>query len=269
MSFTDKKLNEVYKDILHTDNSNTGISTTNKTIACGDGDTTALQLSNQRVAVYPAVDNTTILRVRDADGNSLLEVDSTNDIVKAGIGRHTVNTQYAKFAIGYTEASSFVDDTHQAIPYDSANYGLLGSSIPAFGTGTDPATTFTTAEGNATRASDLVPVMWLVPDNIAIDAVYSLEGADAATGDTTRMHLFSYTFNSGSTSALTSGTLLAHNHGGDEVGVANAGSEQAYKTTWTVDSADVAANKVILAFFKSDSINSDYSVSIIVKYHLR
>ena len=264
MSFTDKKLNEVYKDILHTDNSNTGISTTNKTIACGDGDTTALQLSNQRVAVYPAVDNTTILRVRDADGNSLLEVDSTNDIVKAGIGRHTVNTQYAKFAIGYTEASSFVDDTHQAIPYDSANYGLLGSSIPAFGTGTDPATTFTTAEGNATRASDLVPVMWLVPDNIAIDAVYSFEGADTATGDTTRMHLFSYTFNSGSTSALADGPLLAHNSD-----VTNAGSEQAYKSTWTVDSANVDSNKVILAFFRSDSINSDYSVNIKVKYHLR
>ena len=107
-------------------------------------------------------------------------------------------------------------------------------------------------------------MMWLVPDNITIDAVYSLEGADQAAGDTTRMHLFSYTFNSGSTSALASGTLLAHNSD-----VTNAGSEQAYKSTWTVDSADVDANKVILAFFKSDSINSDYSVNITVKYHLR
>ena len=269
MSFTDKKISEVYKDILHTNNSNTGISTTTKQITCGDGDGTALSLSNKFVGVQPSADSIATATVADTDGNVLFNVDSTNDLVKVGLGQHVVNTQYAKFAIGYTEASGFVDDTHQAIPYDSANYGLLGSSIPAFGTGTDPATTFTTAEGNATRASDLVPVMWLVPDNIAIDAVYSLEGADAATGDTTRMHLFSYTFNSGSTSALTSGTLLAHNHGGDEVGVANAGSEQAYKTTWTVDSADVAANKVILAFFKSDSINSDYSVSIIVKYHLR
>ena len=269
MSFTDKKLSEVYKDILHTNNSNTGISTTTKEVTCGDGDTTALQLSNQRVAVYPAADSTSVFRVRAADGDVLLAVDSTNDLVKAGVGDHIVNTQYAKFAIGYTEASGFVDDTHQAIPYDSANYGLLASSIPAFGTGTDPATSFTTAEGTATRASDLVPCLWFVPDNITIDGVTSIEGADAATGDTTRMHLFSYTFTSGSTSALTSGTLLAHNHGGDEVGVANDGSEQAYKTTWTVDSADVDANKVILAFFKSDSINSDYSVSIIVKYHLR
>ena len=105
--------------------------------------------------------------------------------------------------------------------------------------------------------------MWYVPDAITIDSVYSLEGADDATGDTTRMHLFSYTFTSGSTSALTSGTLLAHNSD-----VTNAGSEQAYLSTWTVDSSSVTAGKVILAFFESDSVNSDYSVNITVKYHL-
>ena len=77
------------------------------------------------------------------------------------------------------------------------------------------------------------------------------------------MHLFSYDFTSGSTSALTNGTLLGHNSD-----VTNAGSEQAYLSSWTVDSAAVAAGKVILAFFKSDSINSDYSISITVKYHL-
>ena len=50
--------------------------------------------------------------------------------------------------------------------------------------------------------------------------------------------------------------------------VTNAGSEQPYLSTWKVDSASVASGKVILAFFRSDSVNSDYSVSITVKYHL-
>ena len=78
------------------------------------------------------------------------------------------------------------------------------------------------------------------------------------------MHLMSYTFNSGSTSALADGTLLAHNSD-----VTNAGSEQAYKSTWTVDSADVAGNKVILATFLTTDVTGDYSVSVMVKYHLR
>ena len=51
MSFTDKKISEVYKDILHTNNSNTGISTTLKTITCGDGDTTSLILSNSNAII--------------------------------------------------------------------------------------------------------------------------------------------------------------------------------------------------------------------------
>ena len=99
MSFTDKKLSEVYKDILHTNNSNTGISTSLRTITCGDGDTTALTLSTRNVRVDPASDTTTTFLVRDTDGNRLLGVDSTNDLVLLGIGQHTANTQYAHFGI--------------------------------------------------------------------------------------------------------------------------------------------------------------------------
>ena len=113
-------------------------------------------------------------------------------------------------------------------------------------------------------ATQIVPCMWFVPDNISIDSVTSIEGADAATGDTTRMHLKSFTFNSGSTSCLTSGELLASNSD-----VTNAGNEQAYKSDWTINEASVAGGKVILAFIRSDSVNSDYSLNITVKYHLR
>ena len=265
MSFTDKKISEVYKDILHTNNSNTGISTTLKTITCGDGDATALSLSTRNVKAQPADDSTTNTVICDADGNALVTVDSTNDLVKLGVGQHTANTQYANFGVGASDSLSYVANTHYPMPFSGVSIGSFGiQDNITFGTGTDPATTFTTADHAAADASLLVPVMWFVPDNITIDGVTSFEGATAATGDTTRMHLFSYTFASGSTSALTSGTLLAYNSD-----VTNAGSEQAYKSTWTVDSASVDANKVILAFFRSDSVNSDYSVSITVKYHLR
>ena len=44
---------------------------------------------------------------------------------------------------------------------------------------------------------------------------------------------------------MISGKLLAHNSD-----VTNAGSEQPYITVWTIDSADVTAGKVILAFFR-------------------
>ena len=151
MSFTDKKLSEVYKDILHTNNSNTGISSTVKTITCGDGDTTALVLSNRNVRVDPASDTTSTFLVRDADGNVLAAVDSTNDLVKLGIGQHTANTQYAYFNIGQTESSGFSANTHYGLSYQHANYSSAITGIVSFGTGTDPATSFTTADSNNAR----------------------------------------------------------------------------------------------------------------------
>ena len=261
MSLSGKTLANTYKDILQMDNSNSGVDTSTRSVKDGEGTLSALALSDDVVSIKPNNDNTAkTFLVEDSSGNDLLAVDTINSKVKA-LGNY-VNTQYATFSTGNSESQAFADDTHQAITFQNANYGSIVYP-PAFGTGTDPATSFTTAEVNGTRASDIVPVLWYINDNISIDAVKSIEGADTATGDLTRMHMFSYTFTSGATACLTSGTLLAHNSD-----VTNAGSEQPYLSSWTVDSAAVTAGKVILAFFKSDSINSDYSLQVTVKYHL-
>ena len=262
MSLTGKSPADTYKDITYVDNNNSGVDSTLRSVKTGEGSASAVSLSDRALKVKSATDNTTALDVQNSAGTSKLLVDTTNSQVKA-LGTH-VNTQYAYFGIGHTDSSAFVINTHHPVPFHSNSVGSSGiQDNITFGTGTDPATTFTTADGTGTHSALLVPVMWFVPDNISIDGVYSIEGADDGTGDTTRMHLFSYTFTSGSTSALTNGSLLAHNNS-----VTNAGSEQAYSGTWTIDSASVAANKVILAFFRSDSINSDYGINITVKYHL-
>ena len=199
-------------------------------------------------------DSAVTFRVSDASNNVLFNVDTTNSRVRAGVGQFNVLTQYAYFGVNYSDFSSSVADTHYPIPFSAASGGISLSNDVDFGTGTDPDDTFTTANTDTQYASQIVPMMWFVPDNISIDSVTSIEGADNATGDTTRMHLKSFTLNSGSTSCLTEGELLAN--------------EQAYKSSWTVDEASVTGGKVILAFMRSDSVNSDYSVNITVKYHL-
>ena len=262
MSLTGKTLANTYKDLLHMNSSNTGVGTTLKNVQDGDGNISSLYISDDAVLIKPENDDTTtVVDVQTTDATSVFEVDTTNQLVKAS-GNY-VNTQYAYFGADRVDSAAYTANNHHPIPFTASGNISNPSDIPTFGTGTDPATTFTTAEGNGTRASNLVSTFWYVPDAITIDSVTSFEGADTATGDTTRMHLFSYTFTSGSTSALSSGTLLAHNSD-----VTNAGSEQAYLSSWTVDSGSVAAGKVILAFFRSDSINSDYSINITVKYHL-
>ena len=259
MSLTNKTLANTYKDILQMDNSNSGIDTNARIIKDGEGTASCLSLSDDLVSIRPNNDDTTsTFLVRSNGGTILLSVDTTNSKVSA-LGNY-VNTQYAHFGLSASGSTSFLANTHYTIPFSS---NALTSEEMPFGTGTDPATTFTTSEGTATRAGELVPMLWYVPDAISIDGITSIEGADTATGDTTRMQLFRYTFTSGATNCLTSGTLLAHNSD-----VTTAGSEQPYLSTWTVDSAAVTAGKVILAFFRSDSVNSDYGINIKVKYHL-
>ena len=261
---TGKTIASNYKSLLRVDDDSNGIDGTLETVTDGEGTASAIKLSDDNLTVRPNNDDrTNALGVRQKAGNYVFTADTTNSVVRAGVGQFNVLTQYAYFGINYLDFSHPAANTHYAIPFMAASGGGSSTNNVDFGTGTDPDDTFTTADTASQYASQIAPMMWLVPDNISIDSVSSIEGGDNATGDTTRMHLKSFTFNSGSTSCLTGGALLAHNSD-----VTNAGNEQAYKTDWTVDSASVSAGIVILAFFRGDSNNADYSINIIVKYHL-
>ena len=263
MSALTKTIKEAYKAWILINDYTNGIDSSLERITDGSGNNSSLRLSKNAFEVQPQdSDTTTAFNVKAKSGTALLTVDSTNSSVKA-LSRF-VNTQYAYFGANNIDTADFTDDTHMVIPFNSQGYGDLGE-IPAFGTGTDPALTFTTAEGNATRASDIVPVMWRVPDNLTIDEIKHIEGADTATGDTTRMHLVSYTFTSGATACLTSGAVVA-NTSADNT---NAGSEQPYLKDWTIGTSDIDAGTVLLCMFRSDSVNSDYSINVTIKYHLR
>ena len=265
---TGKTISSTYKALLKTNDDDNGIGTGSvKTITDGLGNDSVLKIAPNLFELRPVDgDSTGLATIRALDDSILLRVDSNNSVVKVNAGQEIANTQYAYFGVNYGAFSHPSADTHYTIPFTLGTGGPSGGNIVDFGTGTDPDTTFTTADTDSQYAAQLVPMMWYVQDNIAIDAVTSIEGADNASGETTRMHLMHFTFNSGSTSALASGTLLAANSD-----VTNAGNEQAYKSTWSLESStDVDAGKVILAFFRSDSTaNSDYSLNITVKYHLR
>ena len=262
MSLTGKTIASSYKDILQVDNSGSGLTTSLQVVKDGEGNQSCLSISDDYLKIQPENDDTTnLVTINDKDSNNIVTVDSTNDLVKA-LGNH-VNTQFAHFGVNYVDFSAVAANTHYPLPFGGSNGGATATNDVDFGTGTDPDTTFTTANTDTQYASQIVPMMWLINNNITIDSITHVEGADAATGDTTRMHLYSFTFTSGSTSCLTAGTLLAHS-----ADITNAGNEQVYKGAWTIDSSDVASGKVILCFFRSDSVNSDYSISVNIKYHM-
>ena len=256
MSLTGRSISSWYKDLLEISNSNSGVDGTLRPIKSGEGTSSSLYVSTGKAKILPAADSTTTLDVQDKDGNTKLLVDTTNDYVKA-LGHH-VNTQYVNFGINYL-ASLMSANTHYAIPFGSTD----ATTSVSIGTGTNPDTSYTVSS----TAHTLSTTLWYVMDNITIDRVVWWHGADAATGDTTRAHVMSYDIvsdNSSTSGDLSNGTVLC-----DGADITNAGYEQIYYQQMTIQSANVDAGKAVFFCFRSDSVNSDFSINAQIKVHMR
>ena len=105
---------------------------------------------------------------------------------------------------------------------------------------------------------------WYLHSNITIDAVFVIATAQGST--TANFHLFSYDLVTGSGSTagdLSNGTLLAHNGS-----ALTLDDDRVSTTTMTIDSADVASGKVILAFVENIGSTDDVTIQMEVTYHL-
>ena len=259
MAFPGETVANTFKDILQIDNSNAGIPTSLKVVKDGIGNQASLYISDDQIKIQPENDDTTtLLEINDKDGNQMLVVDSTNDAVKAF--SQNVNTQYAYFGTTSTDAIPSSSGRHTAVPFGSV---FAGNAEILFGTGTDPATSLTVTD----TADDLIPVIWYVPDDITIDGVDVWVAGNAASGDTIKFHLMSYTIvtTDGATCGdLSSGTVIA-----DGADITHDGYEQADFQSMTIQSSDIDSGKVVLFMIHSGGVNSDYSINTTIKYHLR
>jgi hypothetical protein len=261
MSLTGKTKANTYKDILNMNNSNSGVDTTTRNVVDGEGTASALNLSDDVLKVTPQTDDTTgVFNVTDISGNTLLNVDSSNDLVKAGIGQHIVNTQMKEFFMSSSSSNPDTADTWTAL---QANPCALVADME-MGTGATPATTLTIAS----TASTTVQHLWYVPLNITIASCNVWFGATAANGDVVKFSVMSYAIDSSNGS--TSGDLS----GGTEVCVSPStitglGREQSYYQALTVSSANVDAGRVIMACVSQDGTNSDLTISMQLIYSLR
>ena len=257
MALTNKTIASTYGDILQADNSGSGRTANGTTIKDGLGQSTALKLGQNKAKISPSSDSTTTFSVASTGGTNLLVVDSTNSAVKLGTTQSYANTQIQKFGVYDLQPTA---DTHHAMYSDAAMTSI--SLTIDFGTSTDPATTYTLGSSEA-NANSLVGSIWYIPAAITIDEVRVIAAGEAA--DTINFHLFSYTMASGTGAGagdLSSGTLLAHNGS-----TLTTGADRVTSTTLTIDSANVAADKVVIATIENVGATTDLTAQLIVKYH--
>ena len=257
MALTNKTIASTYGDILQVDNSGSGRTSNGTNIKDGLGQSTALTLGQNKLHVKPSSDQTDAVLIETSGGTDLLAVDTTNSAVKLGTTQSYANTQIQKFGVFDLQPTA---DTHHAM-YSDAMITSVSGTID-FGTGTDPATTYSLSSSEANAAA-LTLAIWYVPAAITIDEVRAIGSGEAA--DTINFHLFSYTIATGTGSDagdLSSGTLLAHN--GSTLAT---GPDRVTTTTLTIDSANVAADKVVIATIENVGATTDLTAQLIVKYH--
>ena len=267
---TGKTYSSFYKnDLALNQPSNTGVTTVVVAIQDGLGQNTAIRLSDDQLSVAPQNDNVVnTFTVANNAGNNILAVDTTNSKVLGGASQTALNTQYAHFGTTHDVSATWTADNHFAVPFTNmetaaGSHISMGSSTSSSFNDTNPSSSVTITNSAYVQLT----CYWYVMDDITIDEVKWLHAADAATGDSTAAHLMSYTIDiaNGSTGGdLSAGAVVA-----DGATILNAGYEQIYYQSMTVQSADVDAGKVILFTFASDTVNSDYSINATVKYHIR
>ena len=253
MALTNKTPADTYKDLLYLNNSNSGATVNGTVVQDGNGTNTGLTLGTGKVKFSPSADSTTTMLVSNASGTNIFNVDSTNNVVKAGATLSNVNTQYLRFGAKDIDVDS---GTHIGVPIA----GMGANAVVTFGTATDPA-----APSVSNNGDDWVHYLHYVDTNITVDAVSILVGGDAAGGDALNFHLCSLATSDGTTINSWSGTTIVADH----VGMANAGYEQFYRESLSIQSAHVDAGNYLALTIEGNGTNSDYSVNALVRYHIR
>ena len=241
--------------------SNTGVDSTTRVLEDGAGQSTSISLSDDVLSVQPVTDNTTgTMLVKNQGGSNILAVDTTNSKVLLGASQ-LPPTNYAYFGVDGAENASFLANTHYMIPF--ASNSISTAQANNIGTGTDPDTSLTIA----TTADNVVNNLWYIPDNITIDSVTWLVGADAGSGDVMRAHLMSYAIdisNNATSGDLSSGVVVA-----DGADITSSGYDRIHYQSMTVQSADVDQGRAIVFTFRSDSVTSNHAIQATIKYHVR
>tara|TARA_R110002012_G_scaffold172566_1_gene337437 strand:- start:65 stop:853 length:789 start_codon:yes stop_codon:yes gene_type:complete len=260
-TFQGNPFSNFYKRIFQvSQSSNTGVDATTRNVQTGDGVNTSVSISDDVLQVQPQNDDTTgAFVVKNNSGSSLLTVDSTNSVVKTGSSQ--LNSLTLIKEMGLYDLSPTAGYHYPLIA--STMFDASGATAFAgdndWGNSADPATTLDVS--GLTAQENAIAVYWYLQNNITLDEVRFLATADGSA--TLNFHLFAYTLDTSTNHGdLSSGTVHAN--------ATVAATSSTIKTgTFTLNTANIDANKVVIGFVENATDTSDVSVSFQIKYHIR
>ena len=258
-SKTGKTYSVTYPNDLTIDQSSgVGIDSTTRNIQDGLGQKTAGNLSDDVFLAQPQNDDTTgAMLVKNKGGSNILAVDTTNSDVKAGASQVNCLTLFKE--MGLYEISPNAAGNHYPL---IANTMMSDAESFTFdddwGNATDPPTSLDLS--GLTDPENAIAVYWYLEDNIELDVVRFMAITDTAA--TLNFHLFAYDLDVSTNLGDLSGGVVHAN------GTVDAFSQTIKTGTFTLDTPNISANKVVIGFVENQTNTSDFSVSFNIKYHI-
>ena len=257
-SKTGKTPASYYKsDVSVEQSTNVGFDSTTRSIISGDGAKSAISLSDDVLSVQPVNDDSVgTLLCKNSGGSNILAVNTTDSKVLLGASQVAANTQFKEMGLyDFSPTAGY----HYPLIANTMHFESAYAGDNDWGNGADPATTLDVS--GLTAQENAVAVYWYLENDITLDSVRFMATADGSA--TLNFHLFAYTLDTSSNHGdLSSGVV----HANGTVAATNA----TIKTgTFTLDTADIDANKVVVGFVENVTDTSDVSVSFQIKYHIR
>ena len=260
-SFLGKTFNTYFKNILGMDQStNAGVDATTRKVQDGLGQNTAISLSDDVLKVTPNNDNSgSTFGVNTVSGDPVLFVDTTNKVVKIGASEANALTLFKE--MGLYDFSPSTAGYHFPLIAQTMFAPTGATAFAAdedWGNGTDPATTLDVS--GLTNAHQAIACYWYLENNITLDLVrFHAIGEGSVT---LNFHLFAYDLDTSS------------NYGDLSGGVVHANATLSATTapkigTFTLDTANIDAGKVVIGFVENVTDTSDVSCAFNIKYHIR
>ena len=241
---------------------NTGVDSTTRNLQTGDGVNTSVSLSDDVLSVQPVNDDTTgAMLVKNKGGSNILAVDTDNSKVLVGPSQVSATTLFKE--MGLYEFSPNSAGYHY--PLISNRVGMQGAEALTYdddwGNGTDPPTSLDSS--GLTDDENAIAIYWYLENDITLDSIRYMVHSEGAT-ETLNFHLFSYDLD------------VSSNFGDLSNGVVNANASETNASgtgmrtgTFSLNAADIDANKVVIGFAEPSSSTDDFSVHFNIKYHIR
>ncbi len=251
MSLTDKKIEEKYGDLIAVDNSNSGIAGgTQRTLEDGLGNESCLQIGTTSSTINLGASGSFV--VKDNSGNAKLTINNTSTTLATA----PINTNQLIFNID--ASGSVTSETHYMMVSGDAS---TTESLVSLGTSTDPSTTVSTV-------GTMINNMHYLHSAINIDSAHFFASTGSNTNCTINFHLMSYAFNFANSDTATNGDLsdgvVVVDH---SPSIRFTQSDRINSVAGTVQSASVAAGRVLVASIENATNTDSISGKVVVNYH--